>query len=396
MKTTPKIVGMLILTLLIAQVWSLETPIVTAAGDDRDPSILRLSNGFKVVAFSSDSGIQSFDVFMMIDRGTGWGQPFLAEMGGFADSRVDTVPDLVELSGNRIMVIWSQCLGSNCDIVYNIYNVTDSSWDPEGFTILIDDGSRNTRPSAILMPSGSICVFWQSNQLGGARPNDIFYVCFPEDWQYPLPTPVMMPHSSSTVNEYNPSATLKDGLVWLAWDRDNNDIYLTVNSTGWAPPIQLTSDTNLDLGASLTATGDGQLWLFWETDRDSGGSPELNIYYKRSYDPLNINSWLPDTRLTRAAGNDRSPSGADVQPGTVGIVFTSNRDGAALYDIYYTTIVRKSGDTDWDGDVDIDDLIGTYLAQFSTAPTNLYRYDVDQDGDIDLDDLILVFLRQFT
>ena len=48
-------------------------------------------------------------------------------------------------------------------------------------------------------------------------------------------------------------------------------------------------------------------------------------------------------------------------------------------------------DVDGDGDVDIDDVINTFLNQFTTNLT----YDIDLDGDVDIDDLIIVFLHQF-
>jgi len=56
-----------------------------------------------------------------------------------------------------------------------------------------------------------------------------------------------------------------------------------------------------------------------------------------------------------------------------------------------TFTVWKCPDVDGDTDVDIDDLIGVFLNQF----TSNLQYDLDADGDVDIDDLIFVFLNQF-
>lgn len=59
-----------------------------------------------------------------------------------------------------------------------------------------------------------------------------------------------------------------------------------------------------------------------------------------------------------------------------------------------TLQVRKAGDVDGDGAVDITDLIQVFLHQFTRLIPS--PYDVDNDGGVDITDQIITFLDQFT
>jgi len=54
--------------------------------------------------------------------------------------------------------------------------------------------------------------------------------------------------------------------------------------------------------------------------------------------------------------------------------------------------VRKAGDVDGDGSVDINDLIQVYVHEFTSNPL----YDINNDGSIDITDLIITWQHQFT
>jgi hypothetical protein len=77
-------------------------------------------------------------------------------------------------------------------------------------------------------------------------------------------------------------------------------------------------------------------------------------------------------------------------PGSRTVTLTVS-DGVTTLMVTQTVIVWRCPDVDGDTDVDIDDLIGVFLNQF----TSNLQYDLDADGDIDIDDLIFVFLNQF-
>ncbi len=56
--------------------------------------------------------------------------------------------------------------------------------------------------------------------------------------------------------------------------------------------------------------------------------------------------------------------------------------------------VRKAGDVNGDGSVDVTDFVLVYLNQFT--PTKPSPYDINNDGAVDLADFLLVYLHQFT
>lgn len=56
--------------------------------------------------------------------------------------------------------------------------------------------------------------------------------------------------------------------------------------------------------------------------------------------------------------------------------------------------VRKAGDVDGDGAVDISDLILVWQHQFTVGNPNYY--DINNDGAVDITDLILTWQHQFT
>jgi hypothetical protein len=352
--------------LAYAAVWSAEAQIPTPTGEDKAPAIINLASGTQFLAWSTDKD-GTPDIYFMTKSGASWSTPVKVEQGGLGTTYSDVYPTVVELSNGKVMIVWAQCdpSGSPCDMVYNTYSFSSPHWDL-GFTVLASSGPVNSVPSVARASDGYVYVFWQSDRTGGTNAFDIYYSRSPNpDAEFPTWDPdTRMPYSTSLVDDLFPSAVPgKNGGLWLAWvsardsrpgceprpvGQNDHEIYLSYLNLSWSPPVQLTTTNcpgtdpvgeSTDTDPSLALTKDGGLWLVWDSDRESGTNDvTLNLYFKRSYDPLTSGSWSPDQRLTNAARNDFnvSPSAAEVAPGTIGVTWATNR--LAVYDLFYATL----------------------------------------------------------
>ena len=91
---------------------------------------------------------------------------------------------------------------------------------------------------------------------------------------------------------------------------------------------QITTDTGDDFSPSIIQTNDGRMWVFWHSYR--GGIAAL--FYK-TYDGI---FWSDDTPLTNDSSHTNgNPSAVQLDNGTVLVVWTSNRDGLANFNLFY-------------------------------------------------------------
>lgn len=98
----------------------------------------------------------------------------------------------------------------------------------------------------------------------------------------------------------------------------------------WSPDMRITWDNGLDRFPSIVQTGDGKIWVVWESIREEN----LDIFYK-VYDGSHVHPWSPDTRLTTDQSADGSPSIMQALDGRIWVVWGSYRTGNS--DIYGKT-----------------------------------------------------------
>jgi len=172
--------------------------------------------------------------------------------------------------------------------------------------------------------------------------------------------------TTDPADDWRPAiAQTGDGKLWVIWDSwhfDNNIWYKTSDDNGatWSADRQLTTDPNDDYDPAVMQASDGTLWVVWHSWR-SGND---DLWYKTSSD--GGASWSADTRLTTDPNSDYSPAIMQTSDGTIWVVWYSYRSGNA--DIWYKT--SSDGGATWSSDV-----------QLTTASQDDYRPAIAQTSD---------------
>ncbi|MFC1683505.1 hypothetical protein ACFL0G_04810, partial [Candidatus Zixiibacteriota bacterium] len=123
----------------------------------------------------------------------------------------------------------------------------------------------------------------------------------------------------------------KTWLVWTSWRMTYSDVYYKTssdNGENWSSAIRLTPNTAKDACPTVAQDEGGDVWVAWDSDRDS----DHEIYYK-IYDGI---SWSAASNLTNHPGSDLTPALAKTADGLMWLMWCSDREDEN-YEIYYKT-----------------------------------------------------------
>jgi hypothetical protein len=258
-----------------------------------------------------------------------------------------------ETADGRVWVFYSSDRYANSTrpfsgIFYRTFNRT--AWSTTD-TELTPWNATDQSPSAIATNDGGLLVAWSSSHgCTGSCISNIW-----EDkyngtaWQTPL-------QATSTGVDFDPSLSqAADGTIWLTYSEeitsksgDQDILYKLINSGCSSNPLTCrvvdltnstgTSDNEFPSIVNIRNGGmDGATILLWSSDRLDPGT-SYSIYSKYS---LNSGStWSSDMNITYGngyPGGDKGPSAAQLGPGRVGIVWSSNTTGTP--NIFSSTIL---------------------------------------------------------
>ena len=195
-------------------------------------------------------------------------------------------------------------------------------------------------PSVAQIGEGDIWIAWQTNRLSLENPTgdlEIYLKTYNGTWS----TPTLL--TDNMVKDINPSvAQAANGTVWLVWVSDrtgNNELYFKTSPNyglSWSDETQLSNDTNNDVSTSIAATGQGEMWVVWQTNRTGN----WDIYYKI----YNGTSWSNATAVTDSLNSDTQPSVTQTIDGKIWVAW--NRLEQEDIEIYYNVF----NGSDWTGE----------------------------------------------
>ncbi len=248
--------------------------------------------------------------------------------------------------------------------------------------------------------------------------------------------------STTGADNFTPSLS-GDGrkVAYVSTGDGDREVYL-VDSDGTGQPLRITNNTVFDVEPSVDLDGDSIVFSS-NVDGDfeifvSHTTPDVHDvavtaitvprrigYNAIQANPLKVNVTITNqgtvsetvtVEISFLNGPVLSSQTTTVSPGTSKtLVFGIVTNGLATgsYTLVATAVpvageantlnntlqggtiqVRKPGDVDGDGDVDLDDLVQVWQHQFTTGVSNVY--DIDNDSDVDIDDLLITFLHQFS
>jgi hypothetical protein len=305
-------------------------PIVQVTNDPADdwqPAIVRTNGGKLWVVWDSWRSDSNIWYKISNDNGATWS----ADTQLTTDPSDDYGPVIMQANNGTIWVVWYSYRSGNADIWYKTSAYGGAIWSAD--TRLTTDPNDDYNPAIMQTSDGTIWVLWYSYRSGNA---DIWYKTS-SDGGATWSSDVQL--TTAPDGDYRPAiAQTGDGTIWVLWDSRRPDHpaiwYKTSTDSGasWSPEAEFSTDTNWDYAPTIAQTSDGTIWvarMSWSWDEG-----KFDIWYKTSSD--GGASWSADQRFTEFTGWDEYPGIAALPGNQVALVWSSDR--AVNYDIWFGII----------------------------------------------------------
>ena len=247
-------------------------------------------------------------------------------------------PSTSTYKNGTLYVAFASNRTGNFNIFVKKYN-TGVGWGPDyQVTVNTLDQIGN---SVLAANDGSLWVFYD-RQLN-SNTASIYYRILHNGQ---TPVEVQFTNTTTGVQDQQPSAyQLNDGSIVVTWTHTdssgNSNIYSRKYANGvWGAVAQITT-SNTDSNPKVIQDQNTTLWVAFTHEIPQGGSNfQVAVYYMYS---INLGtSWAPSTNLTNDACGTPCPTSenaalAQLKDGRVYLFFTSNRDPASYWNLYYAS-----------------------------------------------------------
>jgi len=206
--------------------WSNDIQLTNNTENDRDPSIVQLSNGTILVAWQWERAGNTDIYYKTTLDGAIWSDAKQLT----TDTGLDRSPSVTQAMDGKIWVTWASNRTGDFEIFYKTYN--GSSWTDD--TRLTVSTYMDVTPSIYQTVDEIIWIFWSSSDVSPTATADIYYKC-----------------------------------------SSNNGI-------SWSDPVQFTTDTYEDSWPSVYQTRDTKIWVVWTSNRGDQPDGNWDIYYRTS------------------------------------------------------------------------------------------------------------------
>lgn len=242
----------------------------------------------------------------------------------------------ISVSGNRIMVTWTDDRNGYYDIYFKKSDDAGNTWSPD---IRLTNNTTTSNYPSIDASGNIIIIVWQDSRHSNYEIYSKRSTDGGNTWE-----PDFRLTNNSSFSEW-PSVTISGSIVNVAWEdnRDGNkeiySKYSTDGGTSWSGDNRLTN--NSSPSTSVSASSEGNFVdLTWSDQRDGN----WEIYYKYSAD--GGVTYSSDLRLTNATGNSWSPS-VHSYDSFIHVCWQDARNGGT--EIYYK--LSTDGGSTWSEDL---------------------------------------------
>lgn len=250
---------------------------------DEDPSLLTASDGRNFIAWFSDRGATSGNVFVAQRRptDTSWSVPVRVTTNPWGNF----YPNLLQTADGTIHLVWFEWVDFEVGQIRQATSTDGIQWSAEEAVttdFLVDDWL----PTIVEAPNGTLLVYFVSHKRDGNRTSDIYVAAKVPGEATWRPAAKVTTLSSPAEHDQLPFAVRTGNTITIAWVRHDttnadfitnhrSELYVAASSDGfaWSAPTRITTDggDHVNLFPQFYRRHDGAWWLLWRSTRS--GAP---------------------------------------------------------------------------------------------------------------------------